>query len=375
MKKNYASAANSGVISEIIRLESGYISARTDYYRYVIRSEDKDMLSKMIKIPDNWENYTPDSGVKLTESMKKRLSDIKRKMSWELKLQSLYIIYITSIENVFLSVLQQRHCNGHELEDVKDSLNNLNMELDGELMNIKHLLLTLAKRSISDFYYLVSAYCKFFYKKNFVYESDISNVLNEFIKIISQQDNFCISLESFIRYQSEISQFFQESSNELGWRLNEYAVKDYFEKDNKAAKVMEFSRLLKDLFEYKSILRNYYNFLKYYYNETDGKMFRMNFIYESLRQKHDEKKISTDTFRTYENIRGCFIRYRNAFEDAGIKLFGSPDMPYTNVIHFIYKICKILEFYYLRSMKYENLQDLRNEYLVHIEKEINLLRA
>ncbi|NLV66874.1 MAG: hypothetical protein GXY14_04270, partial [Spirochaetes bacterium] len=218
MKKNYASAANSGVISEIIRLESGYISARTDYYRYVIRSEDKDMLSKMIKIPDNWENYTPDSGVKLTESMKKRLSDIKRKMSWELKLQSLYIIYITSIENVFLSVLQQRHCNGHELEDVKDSLNNLNMELDGELMNIKHLLLTLAKRSISDFYYLVSAYCKFFYKKNFVYESDISNVLNEFIKIISQQDNFCISLESFIRYQSEISQFFQESSNELGWR-------------------------------------------------------------------------------------------------------------------------------------------------------------
>ena len=373
MKRSDTSAVNSAVIDEIMRLELKYTSAKTDYYRYVIRSEDKDMFSKMIKIPDNWDNYKPREGVKLTESMKKRLSDIKRKMSWELKLQSLYFIYITNIENVILSVLQQRDIEKNELDDAADSINNISIELDDELLNIKHLLLTLAKRSISDFYYLVSAYCKFFYKKNFHYESDIRIVLNEFIKMIKQQVLSRKSIQSFKKYESEISQFFQGSSNELGWRLNEFILKEYFEKENKTIKIMEFNRLLKDLFEYKNTLRNYFNFLKYYYNETDGKMFRKNFIYESLRQKLGDKKISNDTFKTYENIRASFIKYRNAFEISGIKVFGNHDMPYIDIIHLIYKLCKIMEFYYLRNMKYDNLQNLRNEYLLYIEKEISAL--
>ncbi|HPS56489.1 MAG TPA: hypothetical protein PK514_00140 [Spirochaetota bacterium] len=373
MKRSDTSAVSSAAIDEIIRLESRYTSAKTSHYRYVIRSEDKEMLSKMIKIPDNWDNYQPREGVRLTESIKQRLSDIKRKMSWELKLQSLYFIYITSIENVILSVLQQRDIEKQELNDATDSINNISIELDDELLNIKHLLLTLAKRSISDFYYLVSAYCKFFYKKNFHYESDIRIVLNEFVKIVDQQVQSRKRIEEFKKYELEISSLFQTSSNELGWRLNEFIVKEYFEKENKVVKIMEFNRLLKDLCEYKNNLRNYFNFLKYYYNETDGKMFRMNFIYDSLRQKLEDNKISNDTFKTYENIRISFINYRNAFEAAGITVFGNHSMPYIDIVHLIYKICKIMEFYYLRNMKYDNLQNLRNEYLLHIEKEISAL--
>ena len=296
----------------------------------------------MTKIPDSWDDYIPRDGVRMTESIKRRLSDIKRKMSWELKLQSLYFIYITTIENVVLSVLQQRNIENQELNDAADSINNISLELDDELLNIKHLLLTLAKRSISDFYYLVSSYCKFFYKKNFHYESDIRIILNEFIKIINQQVQFRDSIKSFKKYQHEISPFFYESSNELGWRLNEFILKDYFEKENKALKIMEYNRLLKDLFEYKNNLKNYFNFLKYYYNETDGKMFRMNFINEALMQKLDEKRITEDTFKTYENIRDSFINYKNAFESAGIRVFGDQDMPYADVLHIIYKMCKIM---------------------------------
>lgn len=373
MKRSDASATSSAAIDEIERLESKYKSAKTDYYRYVIRSEDKDMLSKMIKIPDDWDNYKTRDGVRLTDSIKQRLSDIKRKMSWELKLQSLYIIYITGIENVILSLFQQREIEKQELKDAIDSINNISIELDDELLNIKHLLLTLAKRSISDFYYLVSAYCKFFYKKNFHYESDIRIVLNEFIRIINQQVQFSNSIRQFKKYELEISHFFQSSSNELGWRLNEFTVKEYFEKENKAMKIMEFNRLLKELFEYKNMLRNYFNFLKYYYNETDGKMFRMNFIFDSLKQKLEDKKISNDTFKTYENIRTSFIHYRTAFDIAGIRVFGNREMLYIDIVHLVYKLCKIMEFYYLRNMKYDNLQNLRNEYLVYIEKEIAAL--
>ena len=375
MKKTDASDINSDVIDEIVKLELKYTSAKTNYYRYVIRSEDRDLFSKMIKIPDNWDNYISREGVKLTESMKKRLSDIKRKMSWELKLQSLYFIYITNIENVVLSVLQQRIIDRQELHDAIDSINNISLELDDELFNIKHLLLTLAKRSISDFYYLVSAYCKFFYKKNFLYEADIRIVLNEFVKIINKQFFLKDNILVFQKYNLEISHFFQSSSNELGWRLDEFAIKDCFEKENMAVKILEYSGLLKDLLEYKNNLRNYFHFMKYYYNETDGKMFRMNFINESLKLKLNEQKITKDTLQTFEVIRENFVSYRKAFENAGIAFFGDSKMPYIEVIHLIYKLCKIMEFYYLRNMKYDNLQNLRTDYLLNIEKEVFALMA
>src|SRR5512145_3257885 len=85
LKKNDYSSIDPSVREEIIKLENRFIQAKTDYYRYVIRSEDRTMFSKLVKIPDSWENYEVRSGVHLTDNMKTRLSDMKRKMSWELK--------------------------------------------------------------------------------------------------------------------------------------------------------------------------------------------------------------------------------------------------------------------------------------------------
>ena len=156
----------------------------------------------------------------------------------------------------------------------------------------------------------------------------------------------------------------------LGWRIDEFALKDFIEGESRSSRIYDFSKLLKELYEYKNRLRSYYNFLKYYYNENDGKLFRLNFVYESLKQKLDEHKITEDTFSAFENIRNSFIEYKQCFEAAGIPGFGDIDTPYIDLVHIIYKLCKILEFYYLRNMKYEMLQDLRNDYLLYTEKEI-----
>lgn len=362
--------SGSSARKEIISLENKYIKAKTDYYRFVIRAEDKTMFSKIIKIPDSWENYKTGEGVYLTESMKSRLSDIKRKMSWELKLQSLYCIYVTSIENCMISVLQQRTMDKNDLGETVDSINSMIVELESELMNIKHLLLTLAKRSISDFYYLLSAYCKFFYKKNFHYETDMKIMMIEVVKLLNQQIVLIKNIKNFKKLNDEISPLFNSSTNELGWRMDEIAVKNFFEKDNQAAKMFEFNRLLKDLFEYKNTVKNYYNFLKYYYNENDGRLFRLNFVYESLKQKHEEEKMGRDTLKAFEEIRSCFIQYKSSFDAVGIAGFGDESITYLEVVHLIYKLCKIMEFYYLRNMKYDLLQNLRNDYLFYVEKEI-----
>lgn len=346
-----------------------------NYYRYVIRNEDKSVINKLVKIPDNWQNYQIGNGIVLTESMMARLSDVKKRMTWELKLQSLYFFYVVNIENTFISTIQQNQVDDSLLHEAADSLNSIMLELDDELLNIKHLMLTLAKRSISDFYYLVSTYWKFFMKKNFLYENDIKAVLNEFIRIINQQHVVNNNVDMFIKYNSRISSLFQDSSNAVGWRMNESSVKEYLEKDNPFVLVTELTAIAREAFAYKNNLKNYYLFLKYYYNESDGKLFRLNFVSESLKTKLNEGKIKEEVYTSFEEIRQSFTNYRNLFEETGISGFGHDKMSYYELLNFIYKLCKIIEFYYLRNMKYTALQDLRSEIFYYVENEILSIRS
>lgn len=356
--------------SELIRLEKKYLQSKTDYYRFVIRNEDKTVLSRLGKIPDNWDNYIQPEGTQLSEFVKARLTDVKKKKSWELKLQSLYIFFITDVENKLLTVFQDGNIDEEELDDTIDSVSNLILEIDDELLNIKYLLLTLAKRSISDLYYMVSAYCKFFLKRNFVYEKDIKFLLDEIIKIFKIYKNTNRYIENLLLINEEISGLFTKSTNEVGWRINESSVKIYFEKSNHASKIIELNKIVKSAYEYKKTLLNYYLFLKFYYNENDGKLFRLNFIYESLKAKYDEKKISEDVFESFRQIREAFIRYKIQFEDIGIVGFGSEKITYFELLHLIYKLGKLIEFYYLRNMKYDALQRFRSDILYYTEKEI-----
>jgi hypothetical protein len=307
--------------------------------------------------------------------MMARLSDVKKRMTWELKLQSLYFYYVVNIENAFIAAIQQNQVDEAQLHEAADSLNSIILELDDELLNIKHLMLTLAKRSISDFYYLVSTYWKFFMKKTFHYERDIKTVLSEFIGIINQQHVVNNNVDMFIKYNNQISSLFQESSNAVGWRMNEFSVKEFLEKDNPFVLVTELTAIARDAFAYKNILKNYYLFLKYYFNDSDGKLFRLNFVSESLKSKLNEGKIKEEVYNAFEEIRQSFVNYRNLFEETGLSGFGHEKMPYYELLNFIYKLCKIIEFYYLRNMKYTALQDLRSEIFYYVENEILSMRS
>jgi len=373
LKKDTGSRQKSSIF--INELEQKYYESRMNYYRYVIRNEDKSVINKLVKIPDNWQNYQIGNGIVLTESMMARLSDVKKRMTWELKLQSLYFYYVVNIENSFIAAIQQNPVDENQLNEAADSLNSIMLELDDKLLNIKYLMLTLAKRSISDFYYLVSAYWKFFMKKSFNYEMDIKPVLNEFISIINQQHVVNNNVNMFIKYNEQIAPLFQESSSALGWRMNESSVKEYLEKHNPFAHVTELTEIAREAFTYKKNLKNYYLFLKYYYNESDGKLFRLNFVSESLKSKLNDGKIKEEVYNAFEEIRRSFINYRNLFEDTGISGFGHEKISYYELLDFIFKLCKIIEFYYLRNMKYTALQDLRNEIYYYIENEMISIRS
>lgn len=355
---------------ELFELERKYLQSKIDYYRFVIRNEDKIILTRFGKIPDNWDTYKQTDEIKLTESVKSRLSSIKRKKSWELKLQSLYFFFITNIENKLITVFQQGYIDNEDLSEVVDSLSNLILEIDDELLNIKYLFLTLAKRSISDFYYLISAYSKFFLKRNFNYESDIKIILEDIIKIFNNYKKIESYVDTILNINDEISSLFSRNSNEFGWRMNEFSVKEYFEKSNPALKISELTKVVKIAYDYKKVVLNYYSFLKFYYNENDGKLFRLNFVYESLKNKLNENKISSEVFESYQQIRDSFINYKNQFEIIGLIGFGAEKMTYYTLLEFTFKLSKVIEFYYLRNMKYDSLQLFRNDILYYVEKEM-----
>ncbi len=355
---------------ELLELEKKHIQSKEDYYRFVIRNEDKTIMSRLGKIPDNWDNYDNSFGIDLSEIVKSRLSDIKKKKAWEIKLQSLYFFFITNIENKLLSIFQQGPTDEEDLNDAIDSISNLILEIDGELFNIKYMLLTLAKRSISDFYYLLSAYCKFFLKRNFIFEEDIKQLLEEIIKIFKKNNLLQREIENFLKINNEISDLFTKTNTDFGWRINEFYVRDFFEKSSQAVKILELNRVVRTAYEYKKFLLNNYSFLKFYYNENEGKLFRLNFVYESLKLKMDEKKISEEVFNSYKLIRDSFINYKYQFEIVGILGFGSEKISYYDLLYFIFKLCKVMEFYYLRNMNYDALQQLRNDILYYVEKEL-----
>lgn len=354
-------------------LENRYYNLKMNYYRFVIREEDRAVIQKVIKIPESWEMYKSDKP--LSDEVKYRLSDLKKKKSWEIKLESLYLFSITEIENVMISVFLQRKMDVKDLDAVVDYINTLILEKDDNLINLKYLLLTLAKRSISDFYYLLMSYSRFFKKKNFVFENDFKTIMLEFIALINLLKKRYDLIDKYIKYSNDISTLFEKSSNQLGWRINEFAVKEFLEKENPVLKIAHYRKFAKEAFIYKKELMNFYSFLKYYYNENDGKLFRLNFISESLKTKFDEGKITEEVYNSFEEIRESFRKYKIEFEKIGLKGFGNPDLQYIVLIDFIYKICKIVEFYYLRNMKYEDLQVFRNDILFYIEKEVLSLKG
>jgi hypothetical protein len=183
------------------------------------------------------------------------------------------------------------------------------------------------------------------------------------------------NIQNLLEVNEEISPLFSRSSNEFGWRMNEFAVKDYFEKSNQALKIGGLTKIVKTAYDYKKLVLNYYSFLKFYYNENDGKLFRLNFVHESLKSKLNENNINSDVFDSYLQIKDSFTKYKNHFEVIGLLGFGSEKLAYHELLELTFKLCKIIEFYYLRNMKYDALQSFRNDILYYVEKEMLTLNG
>jgi len=358
------------------KLEQNYENAKSNYYRLVLRKQDDMVLKQLQKIPDNWEEYEKtrsDSSPPVSSEKQQRLSDLKNKKSWELKFESLNIYFIRSIEQVFLDTLKQKHIDEEQIDEAIDSVNNIILEIGGNISNFKFLLLSLAKRGVSDLYYIIMSHDKFNNKKFSSFDDEFKSFCEFLIRHFQGYRNIIRNVNIFKDTTVFVENFFQASSSMQGWKVNDNAVKTYLDSKEPAIHIIELVKIINAAEQYRKRLKKDFEYINYYYNDRDGKLFRYNYIIDSHRQKLDSGRISPQVYEGLDNIRMSFLAVKKFCEDQGLGQFGCSDLNYSDLVTLMLKTGKIIEFFYLRASRYEDLKNFRNDILYYAQEEYHLL--
>ncbi|HMB20167.1 MAG TPA: hypothetical protein VKQ10_03795 [Spirochaetota bacterium] len=366
--------SNDSTVENSISPRKKFLHSKIQYYRNVLRKQDEELLRRIQKIPDNWEEFEKKKthhGISITDFDKKRLSEIKKFKSQQLKFESLYINHIMNIENTLLQCLAQEDIPENELDEATESVEIVLVDMDKRIDDFKHLLLAMAKRAVSDLYYLVIAYTKFFKKDSFDFGPDIKSFFLELIDVFLNHKQDLELLNEVQKYNKLLEPYFVVSSNRLGWKIDEFKLKKMLEEvdEKKKFPFLELRSTVSHAFRYKQKMKKNYEFIQYYYNETDGKMFRFNFISQSLAEKLNNGEITPQMYELYCKIRDDFREVKRDLDFTGLYDFGYQTMSYTELLDFVFKAGKIIEFYYLRSYNYEGLQKFRNDIVYYVEEE------
>lgn len=369
---------------QLEQAEKNYRESRIAYYRTILRQSDREMMRKVGKIPDEWDNAEAIYAT-LTEDEKKRLSDIKKQRSWELKFESLHLVFITIIEDRFLDILMHRPLEEEEIEEGIDAINHIMLELGASLTNLKEMLLSLSKRQVSDLYYLITAYLKFNRHSPGNFEKDFMDFSEGALMLFKKEKEIRGWISRILDFSTYLKQFYTKSTGASSWKLNEKELKaliaretneDEFlseskksEKEKSVYDLQEINRILSLAFLLKKRLKQDYLFIRYYFNEKDGKLFRLNFVTEALYQKLENGRIDEQVYTSMNEIRENFVLFKNSFEFLGMEGFGFHKLPFIDIMEILYKGCKLVEQFYVRTARYDELENLRNEMLYYVEQE------
>ncbi len=347
--------------------------SKARYYRNVLKQQDVQLLERIQKIPDNWEEYEKKNPNRLviSKDKKKRLSDIKKAKSFEINFESYHLASLIVIENALVSCFSCRPLTQYEISEARDSLTSIINEFGSNASNFKHLLLRLAKRSVSDLHYLVATYHRYMRKSDYIFEQHFIPFCRDALAILDEYGQYLDHIVEFKQFMKRLDRFFSKSSNRVGWKMDEIAVKNYLENqtENTFVFVADLKNIVKLAFALKKKMKLNHEYLSYYYNDRDGKLYRLQFIMNSLKQKLKEEKIEQGVIEGFQEILNSFTMIKREFEVKGLEGFGFPELAYIQLLDFIVKGSKVLEFYFLRSSRYEELKEFRSELLHYVENE------
>ncbi len=356
---------------KIRSLENNYKQSIIDYYRGPLRKQDDAMIKTILKIPDSWDEFEKKMSISLSDEKKKQLSYKKKSYAWKIQFEIEFISHFVNIENTLISCLTYRELEDDQIEEAKESISSILNNTDRNNINFKDLLLYFAKRAISDLYYLMTAYYKYYNKKDFNFDTDFKKFFNDLVRFFNEYKFIKKELDNFETISKEIEHYFTFNKRSVGYKIIDNKINELYSKDDiyKIRYIHNLKKLITTAFLFKKKLKSDYEFINFYYNELDGKLFRYNYILKSLSKKRAEKNTSRDIVDGFNEILKNFTRVKKTYEMNGLEDFGPDELPYSELITFLYKGSRVIESYHLRSSQYEELDNFRSTILHYVEKE------
>jgi hypothetical protein len=355
-----------------------YYNSLSDYYNTALKPYNRDYMEKLIKIPNSWSDgdQSKIAGIDISVEQMKKLGDLKKEKSAQLKFEEAHINELLNAELAIIAAMNYSDIGKEEITSGIQSLSKLNSSFKNDPNAFKNFLLTVSKHGVSDLFYLMNAYWIFTKKGNFdLYHhfdkfcTDASSILKSFISDLE-------NIAQYKRYRESIDKYFYKTGSDFKWKLDDLAIKNYYESrgEEKILSAVVLKHIVDKTSSMMKRMKKYNQFIYFYYYDTSGKMFRVNYVKRHLADKVRNGRFPAQVIKSFNTTAVAFYDMKNDFDKKGISKFGWESCTYKNLAEFIYKCGKLMEHGYLHSSRYELLQSLRTDLLLTIEKELYTLR-
>ena len=99
-------------------------------------------------------------------------------------------------------------------------------------------------------------------KRTFTFTTDFAEFLSDSIKIFIEYERLAEMLGEFIAYSNSLNRFFSKSSNVIGWRLNEFDLKDFLENQRDTFySSNNLKRIATEAYKFKKRLKKDHDFI------------------------------------------------------------------------------------------------------------------
>ncbi len=281
-------------------------------------------------------------------------------------------VHLITLESALIGVLSYQKMEHDEIDRALESIGTMIKAFRADREGYRSFMMDMAKQAVSDTYYLFLLYSKYYLNTDLSYEN-MELLLQHISRRLEEYTETMQVINILTKYKKHVDKLFFTTNQKIPWEYDDYRMREFYtvNQGDKILSTVVMSKILEKALTLKDVLKKDYQFLSKYYNTDNGKSFRYRFIVHSMTNKVNSGKISDKIYHTFLEVTSAYQSLYDTFTSNGIGRFGGEmTMDYADVLEFSYKASKLIEYKYLRSSRYEKLDDFRSDVLLPLEKEI-----
>ncbi|MCP4130514.1 MAG: hypothetical protein GY754_05985 [bacterium] len=327
--------------TNMLKLKLKLEDAQKQYYRLIVRAEDRIMLKKIYED-------------------KKELSPVEDEIFNALNFENQKLFHIRVVEENLVSCLEYKRLTKEDHISVLDSCKDILSDFDSNSERYEKLLLNLASRGVSSSYHLFQGLSLNYNKKKFTFNMGSLLKLGQVI-IMKFRNNSRLKeqVRDYNYCKTNLQDYLKASQDGRLSSINIKAIKELITRTG--TQLDDFIKALRECFDNLLALRNEiesnYEFLCYYY---ELKTHWYQSCMKRLQQMNHASEANKEMLKLFNEIQKSFIDYKTAFMNQGIDSFGPADCSFYDLNEVIYTTGKFLSSVYFCSYNVTKVREIAN---------------